>query len=445
MEGGYLKKITWSAGAFWILTYLLLIFTPIFILLIGEQPAGKGFWWDLSIALGFAGLTMVGVQFFLTARFHGATAPFGIDIIYYFHRYLAIFAFVLLFAHPVILILENPALVRYLNPAGAPWHMTAGFFSLLLFAGIISSSLWRKQLKLEYDWWRLAHGTLATAAVILALVHIVTVGEYTGTHWKKILWSLFIFSWVFLLIYIRLIKPWFILKKPYVVVSVAKEPGNIWVLTVRPDGHQGLSFIPGQFAWLTLRHSPFMLKEHPFSISSSATDPSLLEFTIREFGDFTRTIKDILPGEVAYIDGPYGAFSTSRYHSRGFVFISGGIGITPIMCMLRTLADRHEARPILLFDCNRNWDNIVFREELDTLRSHLNLKVTHILEEPPENWKGETGFLTRDILEKHLLDDRKLFDYFLCGPEPMTKALERVLYAMGVPLRRSHTEIFDLV
>ena len=445
MEGGYLRQITWSAEAFWVLAYLCLIFTPIFILLIGEQPAGSGFWWDLAMALGFAGLTMVGVQFFLTARFHGATAPFGIDIIYYFHRYLAIFAFALLLSHPAVLILENQNLVRYLNPVKAPWNMTAGSLSLLLFAVIISSSLWRKQLKLEYDWWRIAHGTLATAAVILALVHIITVGKYTGPHWKKLLWSLFIFFWVFLLIYIRLIKPWFILNKPYKVVSVTSERCNTWVLTVKPEGHKGLNFIPGQFAWLSIRHSPFKLKEHPFSISSSATDPTRLEFTIREFGDFTRTIKDIQPGETAYIDGPYGAFSTARYLSDGFVFISGGVGIAPIMSMLRTLADRHDPRPMFLFDCNRVWDNVIFREEIKDLKTRLNLKVVHVLEEPPQPWDGETGFLTRTILEKHLPVDKALFEYFMCGPEPMTNSTEKTLYAMGVPLRRSHTEIFNLV
>ena len=445
MEGGYIKQITWSAGAFWISTYLLLIIVPLFILLAGEQPAGGGFWWDFAMALGFAGLTMVCVQFFLTARFHGATAPFGIDIIYYFHRYLALIAFGLLLSHPAILIFRETGMARYLNPVKAPWHMTAGTLSLLFFAGIISSSLWRKQLKLEYDWWRLAHGSLATGAVILALIHIVTVGKYTGAPWKKLLWSLFILSWVFLLIYIRLIKPWFILKKPYRVVRVNAERGNTWVLTVEADGHKGMSFIPGQFAWLTLRHSPFMLKEHPFSISSSAVNPALIEFTIREFGDFTRTIKDIHPGEIAYIDGPYGAFSTSRYLSGGFVFISGGVGIAPIMGMLRTMADRHDTRPLYLFDCNRTWESVVFRDEIQALKESLDLKVVHVLEHPPGSWDGETGFLTRDILEKHLPDDRKMFHYFICGPEPMTNILEKTIYLMGVPLRRSHTEIFNLV
>lgn len=445
MNSHYLKHITWSAGAFWVSAYLLMVFVPIFVLLIGEQPHGGGFWWDLSMAFGFAGLTMVGVQFFLTARFRRATAPFGVDIIYYFHRYLAVFAFLLLLSHPLILIVRNGALFPYWNPARAPWYMTTGTVSLLLFATIIASSLWRKQLDLEYDWWRLAHGTLATVAVILALTHIVGVGKYTGSQWKKIVWSLFILSWVFLLLYVRLIKPWFILKKPYRVFSVEKERFSTWVLTLRADGHHGINFLPGQFVWLTIGRSPFMLKEHPFSMSSSSMETEWLEFTIKEFGDFTRTIKDIRPGEVAYIDGPYGAFSTDRYLARSFVFITGGVGIAPIMSMLRTLADRREPKALYLFDCNRDWDNVLYREEIEVFKLQLNLKVVHVLEEPPEDWRGEKGYLSRAILEKHLPDDRRAFDYFICGPQPMINSLEKTLYAMGVPLNRFHTEIFNLV
>lgn len=127
------------------------------------------------------------------------------------------------------------------------------------------------------------------------------------------------------------------------------------------------------------------------------------------------------------------------------MFIAGGVGIAPIMSMLRTLADRSYSRPLYLFYCNRSWDLVIFREDLEDLKTRLNLHVVHILEQPPENWIGESGYPTREILEDHLPVKRQKFDYYICGPEPMIKVMEKALFAMKVPLRRSHTEIFNLV
>ena len=72
------------------------------MLLLGRMPKGGGYWWDFAMALGFGGLAVMGLQSALTARFRRATAPFGVDIIYYFHRLVAIAGFGLVVAHYVI-------------------------------------------------------------------------------------------------------------------------------------------------------------------------------------------------------------------------------------------------------------------------------------------------------------------------------------------------------
>jgi predicted ferric reductase len=70
------------SGIVWIGIYLVLVLAPLLVLLVGPVPPGAGFWWDLSMAIGFAGIAMLGVQFVLTARFQRASAPFGLDIVY---------------------------------------------------------------------------------------------------------------------------------------------------------------------------------------------------------------------------------------------------------------------------------------------------------------------------------------------------------------------------
>lgn len=101
---------------FWISVYLLLVLSPLLVLMTGEMPLGSGFWWDFSMALGFAGMGMIGIQFLLTARFRRISAPFGIDIIYYFHRYLAVMAFVFIFLHFLIIRIDNVDALGAINP-----------------------------------------------------------------------------------------------------------------------------------------------------------------------------------------------------------------------------------------------------------------------------------------------------------------------------------------
>jgi predicted ferric reductase len=200
----------------------------------------------------------------------------------------------------------------------------------------------------------------------------------------------------------------------------------------------------GQFAWLTARTSPFSLSNNPFSFSSSAEVHDRLEFTIKELGDFTATIKDFQPGERVYVDGSYGTFDIDQHNAPGYVMIAGGIGAVPVMSILRTMADRNDQRPVCFFYGNSDWESITYREELEILQGQLNLRVIHTLNRPPVGWQGEIGYVTRDVLERHLPVDHEEWHYFICGPIPMIAAVERELVEMGVPLKMIHTENYEM-
>ena len=438
-----------SSALPWVAIYLLLVTAPLLVLLMGEMPPGVDFWWDFAMALGFAGMAMMGVQFALTARFRRATAPFGIDIIYYFHRYLAIFALFVVLAHFLIIwVGYDEALGETIDPRQAPWELTMGRAALVMFALAVVTSQWRAQLRLEYGLWRYSHVFFATIGFAAAVAHILGVGYYTEAPGKRAMWLTATLFWVLLLLWVRVVKPWSQLRHPYRVDEVREERGNTWTLALVPDGHRGLKrFMPGQFAWLTLRSSPFLLREHPFSISSPPERLPRLEFTIKALGDRTRTIGSFERGEVVYLDGPYGMFSIDRYRDApGFAGIVGGVGITPVMSMLRSMSERGDRRPFQLFYANGNWDDITFREELEELRSRLQLDLVHVLEEPPEGWEGESGFVTKDMLDRLLSNARRAETcYFLCGPPPLVAAAEQGLTASGVRPRQIKVEIFNLV
>ena len=95
-------------------------------------------------------------------------------------------------------------------------------------------------------------------------------------------------------------------------------------------------------------------------------------------------------GRRVYLDGPYGAF-TIGHPADMHVLIAGGIGVTPMMSMIRTLADRGDKRPVILLYASKDWESITFREDLETLKARLNLTIIHVLQNPPTEWTGERG------------------------------------------------------
>lgn len=437
-------RLFWRS-AFWIGVYFAVSMAPLLAMLIGATPPGRGFWREFSVALGFAGLSIMGLQFFLTGRFRSFTAPYGIDVVYHFHRAVSLIAFSFILLHAVVIPLSSPQSLVLLNPVSAPWWMVAGATGLLAFALVIATSLYRKQLGLFYERWRAIHGYVSVVAVALAMTHVAGVGYYTQMHVKRGLWIAMTIAWMLALVHTRVIKPMTMRRLPYRIEEVIRERGNSWTLALLPDDHEGMHFNPGQFAWLTLGRSPFSIREHPFSFSSSAMESDRIRMTIKELGDFTSCIGEVEPGTRAYLDGPYGAFTIDRLGAAGYVFIAGGVGITPVMSILRTMADRGDARPVLLIYGSRTWDEITFREEIDGLPERLHIEVVHVLEEPPDDWQGEGGRITAELMARYLPENRMQLEYFICGPEPMQKAIKTALDRLGLPMEQVQSESFNFV
>ncbi len=432
-------------GVIWILIYLLIVLAPIIVLMIGPERPGREIWREFSVALGFAGLSMMGMQFLLTARVRPIVRNYGIDVVYHFHRQISIVAFLLILAHPATLFVFSPGLLNLLNPLTAPARVIFGLASILLLAVLIFLSLKRLDLKLKYEPWRLTHGILATLAIIFAMLHVLGVGYYIDTPGKQILWIVLSVFWIGALGYVRILKPLLMLRKPYRIDEVRPERGDAYTLVFKPEGHKGLTFRPGQFAWMTIWSSPYNIREHPFSFSSSAMQNDRLELTVKNLGDFTSQVKDIQPGTRAYLDGPYGIFSIDNYPAESYVFIAGGVGITPVMSMLRTLADRRDRRPVILFYGSKTWEDATFQEEIDILKERMNLTIVYVLEEPMDGWEGATGFITAELIAEHLPENRTEIYYFMCGPEPMMQAIGSALDRLGIMPDRIILEHFSLV
>jgi len=433
-------------GTVWIVTYLLFILAPLFALLLGSHPPARSFWTEFSVAIGYSGLAMMALQFGLTARFRYVTEPWGEDVIYHFHRQISLVAVALVVAHPVILFIARPELLVLLNSFTAPWRARFAALSTYALLALVATAVWRTKLRLSYETWHLMHLVLAVAAIAAGIAHMVGWGFYLADPWKRALWIALTFVSLGLLVYVRIVKPLFLLRRPYRISEVRKERGDTWTLEMQPEGHAGLRFRPGQFGWLTVWGSPFKISAHPFSFSSSAAAADgRLAMSIRKLGDFTNQIDGVPVGRRVYIDGPYGAFTMGNPADL-HVLVAGGVGITPMISMLRTLADEGDKRPVILLYGSKSWEEITFREELEALEARLNLAVVHVLENAPEGWPGERGFITAAVFKRHLPPGYAKHEYFICGPGVMMDAIENALGdELKVPISKYHSERYSFV
>lgn len=432
-------------GTIWIIAYLLFILAPLFALLAGSHPTPRDFWTEFAVAIGYSGLAMMGLQFGLTARFRYVTEPWGEDVIYHFHRQISLTAVGLVVAHPLLLFAVQPELRAPSNFIGAPLSAYFAVVSLFSLIALVVMALWRARLRIKYETWHLTHIVLAVVAVTAGLTHMAASGFYLPDPWKRALWIGLAVFWIALLLYVRIVKPLFMLRRPYRVSEVRKERGDTSTLVMQPDGHSGFRFTPGQFGWLTLWGSPLKITAHPFSFSSTAEAvDGRVEMTIRNLGDFTSAIARVPVGQRVYLDGPYGAFTIGNPADM-HVLIAGGVGITPMMSMIRTLADRGDERPVILLYGSKDWESITFREELEAMEARLDLTVVHVLSDPPAGWKGERGYINAELLERHLPPVYADHEYFICGPGVMMDAIEKALGEMKVPLSKYHSERYSFV
>ena len=166
--------------------------------------------------------------------------------------------------------------------------------------------------------------------------------------------------------------------------------------------------------------------------------------SIRNLGDFTKDIQKVPVGKRVYLDGPYGAFTIGNPADM-HVLIAGGVGITPMMSMIRTLADRGDKRPVILIYGSKDWESITFREELETLKERLNLTLVHVLANPPSGWTGEQGFIDAAMFKRRLPLPYADHEYFICGPGVMMDVIERALGEMSVPISKYHSERYSFV
>jgi predicted ferric reductase len=237
-------------------------------------------------------------------------------------------------------------------------------------------------------------------------------------------------------------------RRPWEVVENRDDGASTRTLRVRPIGHDGFAFEPGQFAWLVTGASPWSSQAHPLSISSSSErgPDGSIEFSIKAVGDWSSVTVPAVPvGARVWVDGPFGAFTIDRRPAQGFVMIAGGSGIVPFRSMLLSMRDRGDRRHVVLIYAAHDESRAIFRDELAALGEAQGLDVVFVFEEPGPAWRGERGRISRDLLQRRLPPQFRRYGYFICGPAAMMDAVEPMLTGLGVPRGAIDTERFNVV
>jgi predicted ferric reductase len=436
-------------GIFWFGLYASLVGFPLLVGALSVPHGAPSLVVNLADGLGYLALAMLGLELALVSRVDEAAGAFGLDALLRFHREAGLAALGLVVAHVVLLVASRgyPLAILGLGPA-VPWPIRVGTAAAACTLAVVGISVGRRRMGIRYEAWQLLHGLLAVAVVGLGALHVASMGRFSASTPMRIVGALYLALFVGVLLRYRLLRPLAILRRPWEVASIREEGGRAVTLALRPVGHPGFSFQPGQFCWLNLGRTPFHLEQHPISMSSSGEVPpgGTISFTIRDLGDWSgKVVPALRPGMRVWVDGPYGVFSPDREEGPGYVLVGGGIGVTPLVSMVETLADRGDRRPVLLLHGAGTEAELTLADRLLALRGRLDLTVVPVLEHPPAGWTGESGLIDAGTLRRLLPAGHRRLQFFVCGPAPLMDAMERVLPSLGIPADRIHTERFDMV
>ncbi len=419
------------------------------------------FWWsssgvllgrglsNVSIALGrLAGLSaayFILLQFVFIGRSVWIEQTFGLDKLTRIHHWNGLLSISFILAHPTLIIFgyaigNNISFLRQFSElVFNNQYLLQAFIALLLFCTIVGVSLYIVRKRLKYESWYTVH-LFTYLAILLAWGHQLTFGEdfLHSPAFVYYWYALYIFAFGNLL-YSRFMKPLLLYSRHQFFISrTIKETADATSIYISGKNMEHFHIKPGQFMIFRFLTKKFIWQAHPFSLSYVVKNNEI-RITVKKRGDFTEAIQSIKAGTKVFIDGPYGIFTRKSARRKKFLFIAGGIGITPIRALFEEAGLRGEDA-VLLYN-NRAQKDVIFKEELEVL-SGTHHSVHYVMSEDPD-WKGISGKITMPLIET-LVKDFKEREIYLCGPGKMMTSLRDALREKEVAPLNIHFELFSL-
>jgi len=225
-----------------------------------------------------------------------------------------------------------------------------------------------------------------------------------------------------------------------VLVVLDESPS---VRTFRLSRPPGFAFEAGQF--LTVRAqvdgTPHV---RCYSISSAPESTGYIEISVKRQGQVSAFLHATLrPGAQLQVKPPAGRFTYPAGDDRPIVLIAGGVGITPLISMLRHGVVADPGRPITLFYSARSRSELAFLDELEWLSGrHPHVRIVATVTEPGGGWQGHAGRIDAALIADHVTDLGQSV-FLMCGPLDMIDAVRSGLLGMGVPEAQVRSEVFQ--
>jgi ferredoxin-NADP reductase len=212
---------------------------------------------------------------------------------------------------------------------------------------------------------------------------------------------------------------------------------------------EGFVYKAGHFADYTLINPSETDAEgntRGFSLASAPYEDDLMLATRMRDTAFKRVLKTVALGTELTLDAPYGSFTLHNNPLTPAVFLTGGIGVTPVRSIVLQAIRDQVAHWLFVFDSNKRPEDAAFLDEL--MKPHeKNPHYTFVgtmteMEKASREWHGETGLITKAMLSKYI-NDLMLPIYCIAGPRGMVAAMRKTLSESGVNDDNIRTEEFS--
>ena len=447
-SAGWSARDRMGSGFLRIFLYLVVTVFALILVTLVRPHTRDGFIYQLGKNCGLVAFIILALQVVLAARFKWIERPFGLDMVFRFHRVAGVMALCLILLH-VALVSWGSGHWYLLTSLHVRWQVWLGRVALLALLTTVTISVLRRKWNIEFESWRTLHNVLAVVILSVGFVHSFSMGGDLRVPAMQIYWVAALIGAGTAYLLHKVARPVRLQRNPYIVTAVRQEAPRIWTIHLEPPAGQCVyPYAPGQFHYVTFRRGRGLpVEEHVWTISSTPTRPGIAS-TIKEVGDFTSTIGQTQVGDWADLDGPYGRCSYLFYPKEDeLVFICGGIGVTPFLAMLRHMHDTGARKKVLLLWSNRTEEELVARQELDQIAAsgRPQLKIVLFLTKPGPDWQGERGRISKEAIAKYLEPQaRAPRGAYVCCPPPMTRVIIRALQDLGIPPHRIHDEGFSL-